>query len=367
MSGAAQPPRHLDALTGLRGVAAWMVVLYHIRVSLTALAPGWAIAAMSKGYLAVDLFFMLSGFVLWYNYAGRLREGGWPAIGDFFWRRFARIWPLHGFIMGLFMLYALALTLRGSDLTLYPWNQLPLHLALLQNWGFTNRLTWNHPAWSISTELGAYILFPLFVAALRWERVGAPMLSVLCASLLAGVYALFAWHGYDNLGSDINGLGLPRCLIEFATGCLLCMLWRHWHESQAAAPLAAATCATALIAGLALHLPETAVVPLVFASLLMALALSHNALTRALGRGFPLYLGEISYSTYLAHFLLFIVYKQLFLDARLQMGWLGLALFLGMVLAASMALYRFVEKPAQRWLNRHPPRRARAPSPATGS
>ena len=65
------PPRHLDALTGLRGIAAWMVVLFHIRLSLTGLLPGWAIAGLGKGYLAVDLFFMLSGFVLWLTWERR--------------------------------------------------------------------------------------------------------------------------------------------------------------------------------------------------------------------------------------------------------------------------------------------------------
>ncbi len=50
---------HLDALTGIRGLAAWLVVLYHIRLSLTALLPGEVIVALAKGYLAVDLFFML--------------------------------------------------------------------------------------------------------------------------------------------------------------------------------------------------------------------------------------------------------------------------------------------------------------------
>ncbi|MEO6716294.1 MAG: acyltransferase [Novosphingobium sp.] len=366
MSSPAQPLRHLDALTGLRGIAAWMVVLFHVRLSLTSLLPSWVVTALSKGYLAVDLFFMLSGFVLWYNYADRLRGGGRAAILDFFWRRFARIWPLHGFIMAIFVVYALALVARGNDTNLFPFDMLPLHFLLVQNWGLTTRLTWNHPAWSISTELAAYLVFPLFVAALRWERLGTLALSVICGTLLGSVTLLFAWHGYDNLGSDITGLGLPRCLLEFGAGCLLCMLWGHWREQRFAGFIAASVCALSLIAGWQLHLSETAIVPLAFASGLMALALSHNFLTRILGRGTVLYLGEISYSTYLAHFLLFIVFKQLFVNAGLQMGWLGLLGFLAIVLAVSMALYRVVEKPAQRWLNQHPPHRGVAAKPVTG-
>ena len=365
MSAPAQPLRHLDALTGLRGIAAWMVVLFHVRLSLTSLLPAWTVSALGKGYLAVDLFFMLSGFVLWYNYADRLRGGGKAAVADFLWRRFARIWPLHAVIMAIFVVYALALVARGNDTTLFPFDQLPMHFLLVQNWGMTTRLTWNHPAWSISTELAAYLVFPLFVAALRWERLGTATLSAICAMLLGSVTLLFAWHGYDNLGSNITGLGLPRCLLEFATGCLLCMLWGHWRTLRYAATAAALVCGAALIAGWRLQLPETAIVPIAFASGLMALALSRNLVTSILGQGTLLYLGEISYSTYLAHFLLFILFKQIFLDASLQMGWLGLLGFLAIVLSVSMALYRFVEKPAQRWLNRHPPHGLRVARPAT--
>ena len=358
MTLSTQPPRHLDALTGLRGIAAWMVVLYHIRLSLTGLFPAPVIAGLGKGYLAVDLFFMLSGFVLWYNYADRLRQGGMPATLDFFWRRFARIWPLHGLILAIFVLSALALLARGKDIAGYPFDLLPLHVLLVQNWGMTSALAWNHPAWSISTELAAYLVFPLFVSALRWTRLPVAALLAICALLLGSIHLLFASNGFDNLGRDITGLGLWRCLLEFSTGCLLCMRWGHWREFRIASPLAALACAAALVTGLVVQLPETAFVPLAFASGLMALALSRSFITRLLGQGSLLYLGEISYSTYLAHFLLF---KQLFVGATLQLGWPGLFGFLALVLAASMALYCFVEKPAQRWLNQHPPHRAATP------
>jgi peptidoglycan/LPS O-acetylase OafA/YrhL len=366
MSASATAPRHLDALTGLRGIAAWMVVLYHIRLSLAGVLPAWTVAALGKGYLAVDLFFMLSGFVLWYNYADRLRQGGTAAVWDFLWRRFARIWPLHGAIMAAFVVYAVALVWRSKDTTPFPFDQLPLHLLLVQNWGMTSRLTWNHPAWSISTELAAYLLFPFFVSALRWERLHLATLSAICAALIGSVYLLFVSNGLDNLGSDITGLGLWRCLIEFTTGCLLCILWDHCRKLAFSAPLAGTVSAASLIAGWWLHMPETAIVPLTFASGLLALALSHNVITRLLGRGAVLYLGEISYSTYLAHFLLFIVFKQFFVDTTLQLGWAGLTGFLILVLAASIVLYHWVEKPAQRWLNKHPPHHSPAPRPATG-
>lgn len=91
--------RHeLRALTGMRGIAAWLVVLYHIRLSVAGL-PHSVVAVLAKGYLAVDFFFLLSGFVIWLSWGERLRRGGIGAVPGFLWRRLARIWPLHLFML----------------------------------------------------------------------------------------------------------------------------------------------------------------------------------------------------------------------------------------------------------------------------
>jgi peptidoglycan/LPS O-acetylase OafA/YrhL len=347
---------HLDALTGIRGVAAWMVVLYHVRLSLTDLLPGWSIAAMAKGYLAVDLFFMLSGFVLWYNYADKLRREGIPGAGRFLWRRVARVWPLHLFVLAVFVLFATALVFNGRSSADYPFSELPLHVFLMQCWGLTPQLAWNNPAWSISTEFAAYLLFPFLVWALHWERRASALLLGAAALLLGALFALFAANGFDNLGAEISRFGVWRCLLEFATGNLLCVLWQRCRAARLAGPGAALAAIAALGTGLGLGLPETAFVPLCFACGLLALALDRGTVAKALGRGVVLYLGEISYSTYLAHFLLFILFKLAFVDASLQIGWAGLCGFLALVLAASVILYHGIEKPAQRWLNRRQPR-----------
>ena len=98
MTAAVQPRANLPALTGARGIAAWFVVLYHIRLSAGAQLPPEMIAFFSKGYLAVDFFFMLSGFVIYLNYAERLASHRISA-GEFLFRRFARIYPLHLLIL----------------------------------------------------------------------------------------------------------------------------------------------------------------------------------------------------------------------------------------------------------------------------
>lgn len=349
-------PRHLDALTGIRGIAAWGVVLYHIRLSLTGLLPPQAIALFAKGYLAVDLFFILSGFVIWYNYAERIAAGGWAETRLFLWRRFARVWPLHGAILAAFIGFAMLLIATGRDASGYPLGELPLHLLLVQNWGLTGELAWNHPAWSISTELAAYLLFPALVLAARWERVPSWALLGLAGALALALHGIFAARGLAGLGEDIPGMGLWRCLAGFAMGCTLCLLWRRWQAEPRGGVLAALGCVAVLAIGLGLGLPETAWIPAAFYTGLLALALGRGPVVRLLGGRTLTYLGEISYSTYLAHFLLFILFKLAFVDASLQLGWAGLGGYLGLVLVASVGLYHGLEKPAQRWLNRHPPR-----------
>ena len=331
-------PRHLDALTGIRGIAAWGVVLYHVRVSLLNIMPGGAIAVLAKGYLAVDLFFMLSGFVIWLNYAERIAGGGSGEVRQFLWRRFARIWPLHGVILTGFAVFALLLSASGRATDGYPWAEFPLHVLLLQNWGLTPALTWNHPAWSISTELTAYFVFPALVMLLAPLKRSVPALLGMAALLAGAIYLLFRAFSYGVLGEAIPHLGLWRCLAEFSMGAILCLLWQHWTGSPRAAAIALFAalvwCGITWMAGL----PETALVPLLFFAGLLALALDRGPVSWLLSTPVLRYLGEISYSTYLSHFLLFILFKLAFVDASRQIGWLGLMGFLALVLAASVAL-----------------------------
>lgn len=329
----------LKPLTGLRGLAAWYVVLFHIRLSTPLPAP--VLTVLGKGYLAVDLFFMLSGFVLWLNYAERLRSEGLAGAPAFLWRRVARIWPLHLFVLAGAVAFALLLIATGrpnpGD---YPFAELPLHVVLIQNWGFTDHLAWNDPAWSISCEFAAYLLFPLLCLSVDRRRFRTPAL-LLALLLLAGALALiFAAAGLPQLGDDIPHFGLARCFAEFAMGTILCALWQRGVRSlwPALGGLAAAI-------GWAAGLPEPFAAPLLFAGLLLALA---N--TRLLSDPVTLWLGEVSYSTYLAHFLLFVLFKLLFVSDPAHVPLLVLGVYLLLVLGASALLHRWIERPAQKLL-----------------
>ncbi len=355
MSGAPAKPRaDLPALTGIRGLAAWFVVLYHIRIGAMPYVPAEVSFVLSKGYLAVDLFFMLSGFVLWLNYSDRLRRDGFGAVPKYLARRVARVWPLHLFILALTMIYASAVAAAGELNTVhYPWEELPLHVLLVHNWGFTGGLTWNDPSWSISGEAAAYLLFPLIVLGVDWKRL-SPAWAVAALLLLAVLLsAVMGWNGAFILDRDIPRFGLLRAVTEFSMGTIVCALWQRWCSRPALAfGLAGALAVGALILAFVTAAPETLVVPLFLAGLLLALALTADRPGNPLAARPIHYLGEISYSTYLVHFLLYILFKIAFVEDPANVSPPLIGFFLLLTFLASVALYHGVERPAQRALNR---------------
>ena len=347
--------RDLRALTSVRGIAAWAVVLYHIRLSLDWM-PQRGIELLAKGYLAVDFFFLLSGFVIWMTWGERLRAGGWRAVPGFLQKRVARIWPLHLAMLGFGLMLALLFAATGRhDAVEFPFAELPLHVLLVQNWGFTDALSWNDPAWSISAELGAYLLFPLLAFAIEWRRVPSWAIVSAIAALLVVLAALFAAAGLDNLGKDIARFGLVRCVIEFTAGTAIGALWLRWRDAPGVPALIAGTLAVVLVGAAVLDvLPETWVVPAGFAAALLALALTSGMRGNPLDWGPLHYLGEISYATYLSHFLLWVAFKLVLVsDAHAVPPGL-IALYLAIVLAGSIAAYHLIERPAQRWINALP-------------
>jgi peptidoglycan/LPS O-acetylase OafA/YrhL len=343
----------LRALTSVRGIAAWLVVLYHIRLSM-AFAPRWLIAGFAKGYLAVDFFFLLSGFVIWLTYGERLRREGLAGAPAFLKRRIARVWPLHLVMLTGAAALALLLLVTGHAAPrVFPFEQLPLDLLMIQNWGFTDHLAWNVPAWSISVEFAAYLLFPLLALAIDWRRLPTPLILAALALLFALLHGVMSWAGATTMGQLIARLGLVRCLFEFTAGTALCALWLRWAEQPVRWAIASGAVATALLAGwLGGVLPETLAVPPAFAAGLMALALTSGMRGNPLEARWLHYLGEISYATYLSHFLLYFTFKLVMVDDPYNVPPLLIALFLALVLASSIALYHLVERPAQRAINR---------------
>lgn len=358
--------QQLHGLTIARGLAAWLVVLFHIRSGIRWLLPAEMMTVIDKGYLAVDFFFLLSGFVIYLSAHKAFMAEGWRATPAFLQRRLARIYPLHIFMLALTLAFVLILTATDRSTKGYPWEELPLHILLMQNWGFTDKLSWNHPAWSISTEMVAYMLFPLLMLATPLAR--APRWAL--AASIAGAAALLAFWldraGLPHLGANITGYGLVRCLFEFSAGAMLCALWLKMRDNAALMKtgtiIAIAVMAGAGWAWSMQATRELWAFPIMTASVIFLLAQLPIQGNAPAGCGaLPLrgliYLGEISYATYLSHFMLFIWFKIGFVDHPAHIPPPTVAFYLALTFLLSVLLYHLVEKPGRRLFS---PRRTTA-------
>lgn len=175
----------IAALTGIRAIAAWWVVFGHFQEHLAALFPfcKHLVLITHRGYLGVDLFFCLSGFVLAHNYLQKFRVVRPREYGQFLWLRLARMYPVHLFTLLLLMLGVLAAGLLNYKLNM-PGRLTGIdfvrNLFLVHAWGFAPDVSWNGPAWSISAEWFAYLLLPFIAAvvirmtraASLWSAIG---------------------------------------------------------------------------------------------------------------------------------------------------------------------------------------------------
>lgn len=346
----------LPTLTGVRGLAALAVLFYHIRGGTAGFLPETVIAAFAHGYLAVDLFFVLSGFVLWWNYGEAFRERGARAAPSFIVRRVARIFPLHFAILSAMALFALALLASGREPgAQYPFAQLPAHYLLVQNWGLGDTLAWNDPAWSISTEWAAYLLLALTGGWLARRSVGPWAFPILILALAAGLNGWFAATGRTGIGEDIPATGLIRCLVEFGMGVLLCQWWsgqREQKHGQAVIHGTALGLAGVAALLLAIGVAQPAAVPLAMVAIVIA-ALQASLAPRPLLSGrVAQWLGDISYPVYLSHFFLWILFKLFFVTDPANVHPAAIAAFVALTLALSHLLHRFLEVPARRVVQR---------------
>ncbi len=358
----------LKPLTSARGIAAVVVVLYHYTGGfMPAITPSRDTGLIGGAYLWVDFFFILSGFIMCHAYAARFRGGlRVHAVREFMASRVARIYPLHLAILLCFVALEVAKYLFrtfgwGVDVTApfdsaYSPRGLLLNVVMLQTSGLQPHQTWNGPAWSIGAEFFAYLLFPFLLAFLvRAGRRGYWLMAV------AAVIGLLLISG-DGTDLDLtSGYGALRCLCEFGLGMIVHRLYVRMPDGAGSVRWSPAVAAATLLA-MHFRAPDILVVA-GLAGLVLVLALDEGWLGRALSAKALVWLGSISYSIYLCHFLLlrivqFVARASLghsvghYLDAAQSV--IFTACMGAVVLAAAAALHRYVEQPARssvrRWL-----------------
>ncbi|MCO4746426.1 MAG: acyltransferase [Proteobacteria bacterium] len=300
---------HLHALTGIRAVAASVVIVFHLMPDLLTLWPGLSFLTpwMELGYLGVDLFFVLSGFILAWNYAAAFETFPSPSeYATFLSLRLARIYPVHlAVLVAMAPVGAYYYATRDAPpagMTIEGWLA---SAALVHAWGFSEGLVWNGPSWSISAEWFAYLCFPAVMVGVG--KLSRPTVLwtgwVGTGLLLAVIYRLLGAEDLDW----IDGWALYRVGPEFLGGMLLGRLRRQMPVGP---PDGGVVVTLAILAGPWLGLPVVAYPPL-FGLLIWSLSHEGGVLVRVLSTSAAQYAGAISYAMYMVHLLVFVIVRKL--------------------------------------------------------
>jgi peptidoglycan/LPS O-acetylase OafA/YrhL len=329
----------IPALTGLRAFAALGVVLFHFtrdaNLHVSIFDP-----IVGRGYLGVDLFFVLSGFIIHHVYRGNFPDGvKGSAYIEFIRNRFARIYPVHLLTMIVMLAFfgagSLILHRTPEDPSASTVSAILASLFLVQGW--LNIPSPNLPAWTVSAEWFGYLLYPCIafrtarlgtasriaiaicaVPAIEFLANGHPLLRI-CPEFLLGMMV------YDlRLGLSFGRAG--RFVGWFVTGLFVACIYLFPNE----------------------HLGVDAAF---FAILITALSNNADKLGRLLALPIIVYLGEISYSIYLTHGPVWAFIKNM---ARLVGVEISSPLLIGttvlLVIFVSAATFRYVELPARQAL-----------------
>jgi peptidoglycan/LPS O-acetylase OafA/YrhL len=275
-------------------------------------APGEA-KFIRSGWLWVDFFFILSGFIITYVYGNIFKEsikaGYWKYIGA----RFARIYPLHLFTLvwslacTLLILYY-ANTLHPFFATIYDPAAVPACLLLIQSLHLYIATPLNAPSWSLSTEWWTYMIFPFLVPYFSRIKISGKILTFL---FIIGVYVVIKYllgpiaqpfPGGPPTLNVIVDFGIFRCLAGFLSGMLLFEIYR---ERTGYAILKRSWCFVIMFVGilLVMHfgLDDLLLVLLFFPLTILTAAYNDTRVKRILDTPFLQRLGDWSFSIYMVH------------------------------------------------------------------
>ncbi len=361
-----------DALDSWRGIAALVVALFHFQ------AQGYFydLPIIRHGNLAVPFFFVLSGFVITHAYRNALNDRG-DGI-RFVVRRFGRLYPLHFFtLMVLVALETLKLVAShfGFSSSEGPFQNSNSVSALIANLFLLHAVipfpdvSWNAASWSISTEFYTYLIFlAVYLATPRRLRP----VSAFVMFCLSGGFLLYLENTVPGL-NVAAGMGMAQCVFGFFTGNLTYEAYLRWRGRPFLTGTLPELVATAAMVLLFWYKPRFISGDIIaFGGIIFLFAMQGGAISRWMSNRVLQVLGELSYSIYLLHFIVFAI---LFVVVRLLQAKTGLSLltlhdglevmrfgprwlmdlvaatYIGVVLVLAMMTFRWIEVPGRRYFN----------------
>jgi peptidoglycan/LPS O-acetylase OafA/YrhL len=318
-------PTIIKPLTSLRFVAAAMVVAHHY-------------FGFSAGYAGVTFFYVLSGFILTVNYGSRIDTA--EQRRDFWWKRFARIYPTH------LLTLIVSVPVAATSLAALAYNLFLVH-SLVPSWDAW--FSFNSVSWSISAEAAFYAVFPWL---LRWLSVRKLLVWGAGTLAFAAAWSILRPHVTMDDGAThfLFYIAPPLRLFEFAAGVMMGLRFSR-VPLGIMAELGALALALLCVGALYLNPPAAFAASIMFipgaAALVYVFSRSTGPLAVALSTPGMVLLGDASFSLYMIHLLV----------RRYVEHWTAwtptiAAIAAGTSVLASIALYVGFEKPAQRFLLR---------------
>ena len=351
-----------------------LVAVFHFEMAIARFVPAKLTMFFEKCYLMVDLFFIMSGFIILHVYKDDFAAHiEWNSLRKYIVARFARIYPLHFFSLLLLVLLVLVFSPAGTypNPIENPW-AIPTGFLLLHSYYIHDIYTWNIPSWSISAEWAAYLLFPVLALFMEKRKLFALIVLGLCVvtAYLSIMYLLprrnFLYPSIPvphNLNTTYD-YGFLRGIAGFVTGMIVYKLYQLpsvksiFHKDIFAA-------AIILLVVLALHFAVSdAFCVILFATLVLSFALNNGYLHTYCNNRFAQYIGKISYSIYLMQIFLQEPFsKGLRLHGVVGFGrgkqnidfssGLGYCfIYLVLLIGISSITYYAVEQPCRKWINR---------------
>ncbi|MCV7135076.1 acyltransferase [Mycobacterium hodleri] len=367
----------IKALSGLRIVAALWVVMFHFRPLLQMASPPLYDSLkpiLDCGAQGVDLFFILSGFVLTWNYLERMGDR-WStrATLHFLWLRLARVWPLYLVTMHLAALWII-FTLNYGDFPSPEAGSLNAisylrQLGMVQLWfqPFFDFSSWDGPAWSISAEWLAYLLFGLLILVIHRVDRATGARGLLLLSFAATLPPLILLVGSG--GQFYTPWSwLPRIVLQFTAGALACAAVRKMRPSdrtRAAVGVVSVVLLGVIVGALYWFdghpLPtirdDFGLVDVLFMPLVVALALGSGTLPALLSTRVMVYGGQVSFGLYMVHEIVHTAWLWIMAQYQIPMvPSIGAKLIFAALILVSLLLgvllFHFVEEPARMWMRR---------------
>ena len=384
--------KYLNNLTPMRGIAALLTVIYHVDLMIgnggDMLVKRSHTMLLSRMYLMVDFFFILSGFIMFYVYGKMFSSNvNKESFKKFTIARFARVYPLHFFTLGycivlFFISERMGIPKNPVLQTENNFFSIFTNTLLLHSMNFHNWFNWNHASWSISVEWWAYMLFPFLVAPI--SKMNSSKKAIIAIMCFMGYLAIaffiipivtipkeIPFVKIDPSQLSINvayQYGYVRCLCGFILGMIV---YQAYHAKWLSNFIANGYILIVLtfIAFISMHfnLPDfVTIIPFPF--ILLCGAYGSNGIDNFFANKFLQRLGDWSFSIYLVHQpLLFTIGSIMsYLNPmdpnkpvsgpppkpEMLTGWVICIAFLILTLAISFVTYRFIEVPARNRINR---------------